>query len=522
MCVLFMCVPVCAHKQSIKELEGMLFDPHIQRELVIIDAAHTYDLNPHTANYNSEAQILNGLYEGLFSYDPLTLEALPAAVKSFRISRDRKTWTFTLRDDLAFSNGEAIEAAHVKDSWLTLLNPASQAPFASLLDCIKGVSDYRTGKGAAEKVGIQVKNKRTLAVHLNTPAEHFPKILCHHAFAVTHRNKDVYSGAFMLKERGSKLTVLKKNPHYYDAANVALPSIRIINSDDTDANTFAFNTGTAHWVTGALNAQKVYESENIVIYPQFGTEFWFFKAGKAPWNNPRIRQAVLSAVPRNQLREDSVVPAQSLILPLPAYPEVYGITDEENEDARDSFLQALKDSGEEQGQKKQPAFTLSIPDFAYVKKQASFIVQALQDLGVDVSVETSPGDRYLEGLNTSEADMFTYTWIGDFADPLAFLELFRSASTLRETEWKNAHFDALLEQAALITDTEKRYQKLAEAEQLLFAEAVIFPVSHPISFNAVDMEILGGWFINPQNIHPFKYLFFKENQKSEELREGFI
>lgn len=498
-----------------------IFNPAVQREAVIIDSIHNYDLNPHTANYSSEAQILNALYEGLFSYDPVTAEALPAAVKKFRVSRDRKTWTFTLRNDLKFSNGENIEAQDVLRSWLTLLNPATQAPFASLLDCVKGAQDYRNGKKEADAVEIRVKNAHTVSVQLNTPTEHFPKILCHHAFAITHTDKNVYSGPFIIERRKSKELLLKKNTHYYDADTVALPSIKIINSEDTDENTFAFNTGAVQWVTGGIDPEKVYKKTDIIVYPQFSTEFFFFKAHKKPWKNSLIRQAALAFFPADELRKNAAVPAKSLILPLNGYPEIYGREEYTPDEAEDLLTEALEELPEAERVKK-PLLHLAIPDYDYMKKQSELIADTLKKNGIDIFIETSPPQRYLESLQDSEADMFTYTWIGDFADPLAFLELFRSSSSLRETSWTSKVFDALLDEAAVTTDPKDRYKKLAEAEQLLLDEAVIFPVSHPISFNAVDTEVLGGWFGNPQDIHPFKYLFFKEIESREGAREGFI
>ena len=157
----------------------------------------SYNMNPHTANYSSR-QILTGLFEGLFSYDPYSLEARPAVAESYKLSRDKKTWTFTLRSNAKFSNNDSISAQSVYDSWIRLLSPAAQAPFASLLDCIEGVEEYRTGKGTVENVGIKVSGPQTLVVKLQNPTEHFPKILCHHAFSVVHKDASVYSGAYSL------------------------------------------------------------------------------------------------------------------------------------------------------------------------------------------------------------------------------------------------------------------------------------------------------------------------------------
>ncbi|MFC2420476.1 MAG: hypothetical protein ACFNOL_05310, partial [Treponema maltophilum] len=99
----FFCAYAHEHVQEDEDPGILLFNPDVQKELVIIDSSHADNLNPHTANYSSEAQILNGLYEGLFSYDPMTLDPLPALAETFRISRNQKTWTFTLRENAQFS-----------------------------------------------------------------------------------------------------------------------------------------------------------------------------------------------------------------------------------------------------------------------------------------------------------------------------------------------------------------------------------------------------------------------------------
>ena len=137
-----------------------------QQPFVIIDSEHNYNLNPHTASYSSEAQVLTGLYEGLFSYNPKTLEPLPALLSNYKVSRNKLRWTFTVLENACFSNGEKITAQSIKDSWMNLLHPKTQAPFASLLDCVKGVYEYRTGKGSAEDVGIYVQNENRIPYSL--------------------------------------------------------------------------------------------------------------------------------------------------------------------------------------------------------------------------------------------------------------------------------------------------------------------------------------------------------------------
>ena len=93
----------------------------LQENFTIIMSENNLNLDPHTSSLSSEAQIFTGLYEGLFSYDPSSLEPNYALATNYKISRDKKRWTFTIRDNAKFSDGTPITAYSVKDSWLALL-----------------------------------------------------------------------------------------------------------------------------------------------------------------------------------------------------------------------------------------------------------------------------------------------------------------------------------------------------------------------------------------------------------------
>ena len=117
--------------------------------LTIIASEHNYNLDPHTSSYNSEAQILTGLCEGLFSYNPVTLEPQFAIASDYKISRDKKRWTFTIRNDAKFSDGTPITAKNIKDSWLALLSEPN-APYASLFYIINGAKEFHSKNGSIE------------------------------------------------------------------------------------------------------------------------------------------------------------------------------------------------------------------------------------------------------------------------------------------------------------------------------------------------------------------------------------
>ncbi len=493
------------------------FIPSIQKELVLIESTHDYDLNPHTSNYSSESQLLNALYEGLFVYDPLTLEPLPAIAESFDVSRDKKTWTFYIRPEATFSNGERITAHDVKRSWIAVLNPNLKAPFASLIDCIEGAEAYRLGKSSVNNVKIEAKNKTTLIVTLTTPTEYLPKVLIHHAFSIIHEDKDVYSGAYILEERSNDEMRFIKNEHYYDSKNVAIPSIKIILSDDDDENTFMFNVGSTQWVAGSVDFDGIYDINALFLSPQFCTEFLFFKSVDKPWNNPNLRNAVINALPLEELRGSSFYPASTLILPLEIYPKVIGSVEQDIEYAKELLAQEGYEVIMQEDGTVEPiglTLTYALPTSDYEKERALIISHALEQIGITVTFETTPIERYLSSIGGWDANIFSYTWAGDFADPLTFLELFRTGSSLKETDWSDKEFDALLEEARVIEDSELRYEKLAEAEQYLIDSGVVIPISYPISFNIVDAQTLGGWFPNALNIHPFKDMYFIEQKSS--------
>lgn len=477
------------------------------RPFTIIDSVHYYNLDPHTANYSSEAQILTGLYEGLFSYDPFSLEPVPALVADYKISRDRLRWTFTLKEGAQFSNGEEITAQSIKDSWLNLLNPATGAPFASLLDCIKGAAEYRTGKGAASDVGISVQGKSQLTLRLVAPTEHLPSILCHHSFSAVHQDRSIYSGPFLLESYDGSQLRMKKNPQYHDAANVALDEILVIQSDNTLENSYLFNTGEVDWILAVADIGSIIDYNAVLINPEFATEYLFFKSHKAPWNRASFRNALLAAVPWEIVRGNTFVPATTLIYPIGEYTAPAGLADYDLEEAKLLLAQAKEEAG--MAADAPLEITIAVADTEYAKNQAEILFQSWSQLGIQVKMSVTPIQRYLDSIPSWDADLFSYTWIGDFADPFAFLELFRSDSTLNESQWHNSEYDRLLQEAAFATG-EKRLELLSAAEDVLLSDGMIIPVSHPVTLNIINLNQVKGWHLNALDIHPLKYLHLEK------------
>ena len=475
------------------------------KKFTVIESIREHDLNPHTTSYASDAQMLTGLYEGLFTYDPVNLNPVYAIATDYRISRDKKRWTFTINPNACFSNGEKITAANVRDSWLQLLT-TPDAPYASLLDVITGAEEYRLGKCSEEDVGIYANSETSLSIHLIKPANYLPKVLCHPAFSVVHRNPTVYSGPFYLDDMQEGFYSLKKNEYYWDKEKVELDQIDFYQSDDQTENAFYFNTGFADWVTANLDTSILLDKNAFHYNAEFATSYYFFKIDDSVWQYPEFRTALFEAIPWEELRKDYYVQAQTFVYPLVGYPDINGYSYTDAAEAKNLMDAAREKYGIPQD--KILTLLFEMPENSVSDEHLALLSDAWAPLGVELQIRVKKSYDYYGKVRLSNANLFIYTWIGDFADPLAFLELFRGDSTLNDSFWKNQEYDLLLNQAAEAGEDE-RYQLLGRAETILLDNCMVIPVHHPVITNVINKSTAGGWTENAFDIHPLKYLYKK-------------
>ena len=487
----------------------------LQQNFIIVEPVRVHELNPQITNYSSDSQILSGIYEGLFTLSPVSLEAQYAIAKEFKISRDKKRWSITLRDDARFSNGEKITAESVRDSWLRMLaNPAS--PYSSLFDIVRGAEAFRTGQGNYDEVGIYATAENVLSIYLNNPANYLPRILCHTAFSITHSNPEVYSGAYELEIIAERKYILKKNPYYWDKDNVTLERITFVQSDNADENTYYFNTGAVDWVTGSITQSKLLDLSAVQVNATFGTGYFYFKmSSRKPadskcskvWDLPEFRNAVLEAFPWNEIHKKYLIPATTLVYPLSGYPQIDGFDYTDQIEASLKMKDARAKYNVPEGET--IPLVMHVFENEFTEEDEKLIRESLEPLGIALEIRKIPSWQYYATIAAADADILVTSWIGDFADPLAFLELFRGGSTMNESGWKNDRFDSLLEQAATAGDTE-RLNLLGQAENILLDEGMVLPLYRSVSSNVIDLSEVGGWYTNAFDLHQLKYLYKKQ------------
>jgi peptide/nickel transport system substrate-binding protein/oligopeptide transport system substrate-binding protein len=490
-------------------------------ELVVAFNKLNLQLDPHHSIYSAEAQIFTATYEGLFAYNPSTLEPVKAACKSFSLTPDGKTYTFYIRDDAKWSDGSPLLARDFRDAWLRAISPAQKADYASFFDVIAGAKAFRSGANSDPgSVGISVIADKILQVTLASRADYFTRLLCHHSFAPIYHSmlavKDWNSafpfpvdGAYRFASRSDNELILVKNENYWDVASVAIPKIRIIFSDDDADATRRFDGGEIHWLAGPMDLSALVDRAAIQANPMFGTHYWFFDCAQKPWDKSDLRRALALLLPWKEIRSRDyyMIPADTLVLPFQGYQAAKGIQDSDEAQAKTLLAKAGYPEG-----KGLPTIVLLTPDGEDGKRVAGLMKTAWEKLpNVKVEVKTVPASGYFSALR-DEAKSGSYTlglttWIGDFADPIAFLQMWASDSNLNDAHLADPEYDKLLAAAAAKTGDD-RLAALAEAETHLLSGAAVLPIYHSVAVNIVDTDFIQGWYANPLDIHPFKYLAF--------------
>lgn len=497
------------------------------REMSVAYGRMQVTLDPLHAYHTTEAQLFTALSEGLVSYHPDTLDPVPGVAHTWQVSEDGLRYRFLLRDNARFSDGTRVVAEDFRASWLRIINPGEQAEYSLLFDVIKGVADFRSGTNADDAaVGIHAISPEELEVVLDRPAEHFLSTLAHHAFAPVYpiyraqvgwdrQAPIIGNGPFHVTEWRDGELLFERNPYYWARSTVDLDRIRIRFVDDPAAVNTGFMAGEIHWAkhfdyddTAAAQLSPFFVANRL-----FGTRYFVVRSSDPPFDDARVRRALALLVPWEEVRQPRTFPSSALVPRLADYPEVEGI------DAADekAALRLLDRAGFPGGQGLPPIIikTLGEPTSDEDGTGATTDPLALIEhawetrLGVEVTIARVP--RYQDYAAEVKAGNFTlsiHSWIGDYTDPISFLQMWTSSSNLNDAGYSSRDYDRMIDQAISSTGLD-RLELLAEAEELLLQDAVILPLDHLASFSLIDLQRVVGWTPNLLDIHPFRYLGFR-------------
>lgn len=487
-------------------------------ELTVVFTTSEVELDFRKSFLVNEAELFTALYEGLFSYHPYTMEPVRALAESWKVSEDKKQWTFTIRENARYWNGDPVKAGDFQAAWLSLLSPNRDSPYSSLFDIIEGARDFRLGKLRDKtKVGVSAVDDRTLVVRLNSPASFFPSMLCHHSFSPVHPSMldkedwsaapPISNGPFYVTQNSKGILTLEKNAHYWDASQVALSKLTFRLVDDEEDAAALWNSGEARWISGGLNFDALTDRSGIVVNTMFATHYYFIRSVNKPWQDNRLRRALSLALPWDKLREGHYQPAKTLIYPLSGYPKLEGLETTDLQEARRLLTEAGYPGG-----KGLPELKIRLSPSEEAARVGGIMAAAwIQELGLSVKIDVVPYGNYFQALKRNDYDVGFSTWIGDFADPYTFLQMWRRDSNLNDARYSDDEFEALLDKS-MTEEGQKRWETLAQAEKILLDRGTVLPISYSPAFNIIDTEELDGWFPNALDIHPLKYLSYKQLQ----------
>lgn len=460
------------------------------------------ELDPHIITGIPEHHILTALLEGLVAKDPVTLEPIPAVAKSWNISSDGKTYTFQLRHNAVWSNGDPVTSHDFAWSWWRALQPALGNQYAYMLFPIKNSEAYAKGEiDDFSKVGVKVIDDYTLEVELNNATPYFLQLLDHYSMFPVHRptiekfgkpdergslwtrpGNFVGNGPFTLKEwKLFKRVDVVKNPQYWDANKVKLNGIRFHPIENVTTEERMFRSGQLHH-TASIPIDKVatYKKDKphlLHTYPYLGNYFYRINTTLPHLKDKRVRQALAMSINSKQLTEQVTKGGE-----VPAYtftpPDTLGYT------AKSAFefnpekaKQLLADAGFPNGEGF-PVTELLYNTSEGHRKIAVAIQQMWnQYLGVNIILNNQDWKVYLDSVNNGDYTIARAGWIGDYVDPNTFLDMWVKDGGNNRTGWSNPRYDELiLKLAPKTADRNLRYQLMAEAEAILLEDMPIIPI----------------------------------------------
>ncbi|SDQ13478.1 dipeptide transport system substrate-binding protein [Virgibacillus subterraneus] len=457
-------------------------------------------LNPPVGFDSVSWNVLNNLMEGLTRLGKDDTPQ-PAMAEDWEKSNGDKTYTFHLREDANWSNGDPVTAEDFVYAWKQLLNPETGSPAAFLGYFIEGGEAYNSGEGSAEDVMVKAVDEKTFEVTLTAPTGFFLQVISNPAFfpvnaEVAKESPEWFSeaetfvanGPFKLESwsHDSEM-VMVKNDQYWDKDTVKLDKVNWAMVNDTNTEYQMFESDELDMTNIPPDmAEQLLDGDNVVIEEQAGLYFYRFNVTKEPFQNAKIRKAFALAVNQQNI-VDYVTKNKEKAATGFVSPGFTGPSGEEFREANGDLVnfdpeqakKLLEEGMAEEGYDELPPVTLTYNTSESHKAIAATLQDMFtENLGVDVTLENTEWNVFLEDQKGLKHQLSRSSFIFDYGDPVNFLESFVTDSTMNRTGWSNEKYDELISQAKTETDEEKRWGLMYEAESLLAEEMPIFPIHY--------------------------------------------
>jgi oligopeptide transport system substrate-binding protein len=486
-------------------------------------------LDPHIVSGVLESNILRALFEGLIGNDPQSDTATPSGA-ALEVTPDATAtvWTAKLRPDGKWSDGMPVTARDFAFSYQRMLTPELGAKYSEMLYFLKGAEDFNKGiTKDFSTVGVEVVDDETLRLTLRGPTPYFRQILKHFTWTAVPRHivlkhgkidqrgnpwtrpeNIVGNGPYQMKSwRRNDHIEVERNPYYWDAENVTLNGVRFLPITNLFTEGRMFRDDQLHMTYGAtpevVDLMKKKHPEELRQEPYVGTLFYRCNTTRPYLADPRVRRALSYAIDRKALCENvfrGFTPASAMTPAMGGYqpPHLAGFDPEK---ARELLAEAGYPNG-----KGLPRLKILIAS----RETAATVAQAIQamwreTLGVEVEIENKEWNAYIIAMQELDYDVASAGWIGDYLDPLTFLEMWTPGNGNNNTGWDNPRFADLLKQSFQDADGTHRYKLLHQAETLLLEEAPVLVIANHAR-NYLIHPSVQGWHPLLLANNPYQYL----------------
>ncbi len=463
-------------------------------------------LDPALATDTTSVTVIEQLFIGLVDLDDDTAEVRPELATSWTVSPDSTVYTFTLRNDVYWTDGRQVTAEDVRYGILRTLDPATQSSYAYPLFVIKNAEAYNNGSITdPNQVGVTALDTTHLRITLEYPAAYALSIFsmwmarpmpqwaieAHGVPTWTLPANIVTNGPYRLSEWvHDDHILLEKNPTYYDATNVQIERVKMWMVDES--------TAWEMYVNGQLDTAGVPVGtsldpllrQEVHFQPIACTYSYGFSISQPPFNNPLVRKAFIAATDREGLIRNVTGGVQRPALTFTP-PGVFGHVDGYAEGVGIPYnptqaRQWLAQAGYPNGQGL-PPITLWFNTSTGHQRIAEYIRDSwYATLGVSVTLQSLPWNEYLGQLDNGQFQIWRLGWCMDYPDANNFLRDAIEPHRGAYGGWYNTTYEGLLDQAARTSDPSARAALYKQAEEILVeTDAVMIPLYYDASVVAV-------------------------------------
>ncbi|MZI94134.1 oligopeptide ABC transporter substrate-binding protein OppA [Vibrio sp. CAIM 722] len=512
--------------------DNITLAPAKEQTLVRGNDAEAATLDPMKAEGLAEMHIIRDLFEGLVIQDE-NGHIIPGVASNW-VVQDNKVYTFTLRQDAKWSNGQPITADDFVYSLRRLADPKSASPNAWYLKLaqIENAEAIVDGKKPVDSLGVKAIDPHTLQITLSKPVPYFIAMTAHTAMmpvpkSVIEKYGDrwaraghiVSNGAYTLKKWVVNERIeLTRNPNYWDDKDTVINKVVYIPFENQNSAMNRYLTGEVDITSDVPAAMapklKKEHADAYTVTPLLCTYYYAFNTQHQPFDNPKVRQALSYAIHRDVIT-DGITQVGNIPAYTFAHKDVAGFKATQPKYAqmtqkeRDEKAQALmKEAGFD---KQHPLKGTLLYNTSATNKEIAVAITSMwnKTLGTDITLENQEWKSYLSSRKQGNFDIMRASWCGDYNEASTFLSLYTAGNERNYAFYSNPTYDAVMNRAQVATDLGERNHNYDQAESMLSQDMPIAPIYYYMQARLVRPTVGGFPMHNAEGKIYTKDLYIK-------------